>query len=122
MNELLDYYIYGLCASDGTMSITKRNSKISYCESIEMSEEQILKDIANDMDIDIRSRNRIINEKERIFYRISIPIKHFRGIEEYFRPNRIGLFIFLIIYQIKKFITLFEDCLMETEVLQNIQN
>jgi hypothetical protein len=94
MNELLDYYIYGLCASDGTMSITKRNSKISYCESIEMSEEQILKDIANDININIRSRNRVINKKGRTFYRISIPIKYFSGIEEYFRPNRIGLFDF----------------------------
>ena len=100
---MLDYYIYGLCASDGHMGKTSRNDKVYYTESIELSEKQILEDIANEMNIELKHRDRIINNKLRHLYSITIPQKYFKGIENAFRPHRVGLFdLFLSIPDCEK--------------------
>ena len=93
---MMDCYIYGLCASDGCMKKCVRGKNVYYSESIELSEKQILEDISNELNLNIRNRSRVINNKVRRFYSITFPSHYFRGIEEFFRPGRIGIFDFFI--------------------------
>ena len=84
----MNSYILGLMATDGSMSLFKGY----YREVIELSDEQLVRDVANYFGVNCRHRSRVIKDKERNFYSVTIPKHVYLGNEECFRGNRDGLF------------------------------
>lgn len=84
-------YLFGLMATDGCMRKVQRGDKVYYSCSIELKDEQIIKDIADYFNIKYFHRKRIVNNKERHFYKVTIPRKFYLGYEELFRSCRKGL-------------------------------
>lgn len=85
-------YIFGLMATDGFMDKYEGQDHNTYYAKLELTDEQIIKDIADYFNISYKHRMRIIKDKERHFYSLVIPKNFFKGVEEVFRCNRDGLF------------------------------
>ena len=75
-------------ATDGSMKFYKGY----YSETIELVDSQLVSDIANYFGVNCLHRKRVIKDKERNFYRVTIPKYVYLGMEECFRGNRTGLF------------------------------
>lgn len=70
---MINNYILGLFATDGNVRIyTSLSGKKTYSISLEMKDEQIIKEIGIFFNKTISHRKRIINNKERHFYCVRI--------------------------------------------------
>ena len=90
--SILNSYILGLMATDGFMDKYVGKTCITYSERIELSDEQIMKDIATYLNVPYKHRVRHTFGKERHCYSVRIPNEIFEGFEEAFRGDREGLF------------------------------
>lgn len=75
-------------ATDGSMCVDKRGY---YKEVIEIKDEQLIKDIATFLNVKYHSRTRVIANKERVLYSVSIPRYVWELNKDCFRKGRVGI-------------------------------
>jgi hypothetical protein len=90
----LNDYVAGLLASDGSARVhyIKKKEEFRYYTGIELAEKQILEDISNMLNIPLGYRKRIINNKEREFYKINIPVEYVGEYGKYILEQRKGVY------------------------------
>lgn len=91
MNENLSYICGLLCADGFTIRYQKKDGGITYRTRIELSDAQIIQDIANYLNIKVYYRKRYIL-KEREFYSITIPKHLLMDFKECFCKERVGVY------------------------------
>lgn len=84
----MNSYILGLMATDGSMKLDRGY----YNEVIEIVDEQLIADIATYYNTHYLYRSRVVKDKVRHFYRVTIPKSVYLGNEECFRGDKSGLF------------------------------
>lgn len=71
---MINNYCLGLFATDGSLQkyIWKSEDKQSYTITLEMSDQQIIEDVAKHFDENVFYRKRVIANKEREFYKVCV--------------------------------------------------
>lgn len=71
---MINNYCLGLFATDGSLQkyFWKSENKITYTICLEMKDRQIIEDLAKYFNVSVFQRTRIINKKERTFFKLYV--------------------------------------------------
>lgn len=71
---MIDNYLLGLFATDGSLreKYYQKTKKIYYSIVLEMKDDDIIKQVTERLNLQMKFRKRIINNKKRIFYKVYI--------------------------------------------------
>lgn len=86
----MDSYIMGLLATDGSTRVynRKRDNGISYFSKIELSDKQLIEDLADYLNLELNYRKRVIANKEREYWSVGIPSKLIKDDGKYLVKGR----------------------------------
>lgn len=92
----MNSYIVGLLATDGCTEeyISKKTGKITYNCTIELKDNDVLEMIANEYDIPLHYRERVIKNKNREFYSIYFKTSQVGEIGGYLVNNKQNLYTY----------------------------
>ena len=110
-------YVMGFLTADGCVSKDRHGNACSLI--LELSDKQIVEDIAKEFGKQHYHRSRIIANKERHFYRVTLNHKDLPCDANCFKKGRVGIKAVMTLVKINT--TLSVDYLMEMVAWRNVQ-
>lgn len=97
-DNMINNYMLGLFATDGSLQkyTWKSKEKITYSETLEMKDLDIIEQVADYFETTVNSRTRIINNKAHTFYKVEINSSKISPYVEYLKNNKENLYQYFV--------------------------